>query len=369
MNWTRYKLLIISGGITLVLSGVLIFWILSTGKANAEIDQEISTLTQTQDRLTASTPYPSESNLSELIRENERVTEYRNRIMDTIREQQFEVPDIRRHEFGDYVRGQWVPELRQLARTSVKGGENGVVLQDPSFGLQEYLDGALPEMAQLPKLLLDLQAKAHLSRLLFESGISELMVIQPIEAATRPTERTRTPGTGGPPPMMGGAPRPARPGQAAAEPQETRSVAEMEAERLFEWAPFRLEFRVYEDFYWDTLNRLLADPNQIVLTRLAVTNSNQMLWPDYLRPLVTGTTRARPRETRPAPRERGGDMLALLQGLDRQTPAAESAGPSTALPGLSERRMLRVGGDLLNVVMEVKIYRLKPVTPETTQGS
>ncbi|MDA3873692.1 MAG: Amuc_1100 family pilus-like protein, partial [Kiritimatiellae bacterium] len=245
MNWTRYKLLIISGGITLVLSGVLIFWILSAGKTNAEIDQKISNLKQTQSRLTSSTPYPSEKNLAELIEENEKVTEYRNRILNSIREQQFEVPDINRSRFGDYVRGQWVPEMREMARNSKKGGENGVILQDPAFGLQTYLEGNLPDAPQVPKLMRELQAIAHLSRMLFESGISELIVIKPIEADAKSTERTRPVGLGGPPPMMGGAPRPGRGGQSVAEPAETRSVAEIEAERLFEWVPFRLEFRVY----------------------------------------------------------------------------------------------------------------------------
>lgn len=368
MNWTRYKLLIISGGITLVLSGVLIFWILSTRSANAEIDQEISTLKQTQARLTASTPYPSEQNLAELISENEKVTEYRDRIMASIREQQFEVPEINRSRFGDYVRGQWVPELRELARNSTKGGENGVILRDPAFGLQTYLEGNLPDAPEVPTLMRNLQAKAHLSRMLFESGISELIVITPIEEANRSTDRIRPSGMGGPPQGMGGTPpQPGRPTQSLAQSEDTRSIAEKEVERLFEWVPFRLEFRVYEDFYWDTLNRLLADPNQLVLTRLAVTNSNERLWPDYLKPVVSGASRSTPR-ARPRPAARGSDMLALLQG-DRETSEEESAGQGPSLPGLAERRQNSVGSDLLNVVMEIKIYRLKSATSESTQGS
>ncbi|MDA3874759.1 MAG: hypothetical protein PF795_12475, partial [Kiritimatiellae bacterium] len=72
--------------------------------------------------------------------------------------------------------------------------------------------------------------------------------------------------------------------------------------------------------------------------------------------LVSGATpssRSRQRETRPAARDRGSDMLALLQGGDRETPAEEPTGQGSSLPGLAERRQNRVGSDLLNVVMEV----------------
>jgi hypothetical protein len=359
MNWTRYKLLIISGGITLVLSGILVFWIISTGNTNTEIDREIETLKQSQDRLVDSRPYPSERNLAELISENEKVRERRDQIKEVIRNRQFTVPNINRSRFGDYVRGQWVPELQELARQSVKGGENGVILAEPSFGLQQYLDGVLPEPRRLPSLLLEMEAKAHLSRLLFETGISELLLVQPImERPDRPAApQPSFPGSG------------AQSGQAPVESAETRTSIEAEVERLFEWVPFRLEFRIYEDFFWETLNHLLADPNQIVLTRLALTNSNQLLWPDYLQPRVTGGARSRTRRETARPPDQNSEMMALLEMETGATPAAESPERSMMLPGLSERRQYSVGGDLLNVVMEVKIYRLKPATPESNQGS
>ena len=166
------------------------------------------------------------------------------------------------------------------------------------------------------------------------------------------------------PGMMPGG-RPTRPGQT----QEAEgSQIDKERDRMFDAVSFRLEFRAYEDFFWNVLNGLLADDNQVVITSLAVTNSNELLWPEYLKP-VGSSQPARRSRAAPRPARRRQNELADLFGMGGE-PGELSATlepqDEVTLAGLEERRQYLVGGDLLRVVMEVKVYRLKPEETETT---
>jgi len=367
MNWTRYKTLIISGGLCIILSAALSFWLLRTGRESQTLRDDISRLEQTQSRLVSASPYPSARNLEAMRAENEKVIAQRDQLVESIASRQFEVPTVTRARFGDYIRGQWVPELRRLARNSTLGGENGVILADPDFGMTEYLEGTLPETARLPSLLLEMEAISRVSRLLFDSGISELQAIQPVTETDE-----RRPGTRSTAARVPGAPGPSapgtgtRPGRQAEE--EARPDDQVQMERMFDSLRLRISFNVYEDFLWETLNAILADENQLVVTRFSITNSNEQLWPEYLR---SGSERSGRRRTeqRAAPaRQASSDLMAQLAGTSDEQPA-EPEESARGLPGLTERRRKQIGGDLLHVLMELKIYRLKPEVLTSIQDS
>lgn len=369
MNWTRYKTLIFTGGLTVVVSGALIFWLLSSRGASRDLRDGIRSLESAQSRLVASDPYPSERNVEQLRAEQEKVRERRDEMMQTMREGQIDPPPMGSpSRFVDFVRNEWVPQMLRSAAEAQRGGEAGVVLRDSSFGLQKYFEGELPAAGEVSDLMVRLETLSHLGKLLFESGISELVNLRPVEPETRTDRRRAEPRRG-----LGAF---GQSGPAATEPEEEPADGaerlKAEKERLFESVEYRLEFRVYEDFFWAAINNLLADPNQIVIKRLTVTNGNDKLWPEYLKPAITGAGRA-PEARRPAPRAR--EMSALereLMRLEGGTPEREAAGEETArtaLPGLDERRQLTTGGSLLNVVMDVVVHRLKAETPETTEGS
>ncbi|MDF3130092.1 Amuc_1100 family pilus-like protein [Kiritimatiellaeota bacterium B1221] len=365
MNWTRYKLLIISGGICLIVSGGLTFWALSTKSKNAEVDNKIQNLNSRQASLMAKKPYPSQQNFETLKSEQEKVVEQRDALKKLIREGQLEPIFVPRRRFGDYINSEYVPKLRKAAKESTKGGEQGVILRDPDFGLTDYLGGTLPENSLIPSLLLDLQTMEQMSLLLFEGGISELVVVKKVEE-----EQTRT-RRGGPPVMNGFGGFQNDPTLMSNEPvveEDTRSKLLQEKDRLFDWEDYRLEYRVYEDHFWNVLNLIMADSNQYVITQLSVTNSNEDLWPNYLEPTF-GNARA-DRSQRPARRPKQREMneleMLLHGGVDPAgvNPEEDSV---VKIAGLAERRQNKVGGDLLNVVMVVRVYRLTEDGTEETQ--
>jgi hypothetical protein len=368
MNWTRYKLLIISGAITLVICGVLIFWILSGASTAQELQASIQSLEGRQNQLTAATPYPSEENLKALGEEQQKVRDRRDAIETTIREGQVTAQRVDRSLFGDYIR-RVVPAMRRAAEAATKGGEDGVILADPDFGMTEFLEGTLPSQKRIDTLVVEIETMEHVANLLFDSGISELKSIAVEESNETPERAPRMGGGPGGSPgssPMGGPPGMGRPGQAGQE-EDARSEVEEETERLFEAMTVEVEFSAYEDFLWATLNNLLADSNQIAVSSMSVTNSNTILWPDYLKSPSGSTATPRRRSARPAQERRTAqdDLLSLLGGGSTET-AAEQAQSEEKKAGLEERQQYLVGGDLLTVVMELKVFRLK-TEEDTTQ--
>jgi len=366
MNWTRYKLLIISGGITLVLSGGLIFWILSTRGKSEEVNSQIRNLNQRQSNLFSEKPYPSNQNFDLVKAEQAKVEAKRDELKSIISDGQIDPQVVTRSRFGDYIKRQLVPTLRKMAKESTKGGEHGVILTDPDFGLTEYMEGVLPETSRIPTLMLELETMSHLSKTLFDSGISELVLVKAATDVDAPKTRGRArPPVGIPgPPMMGRG--------VDVNEDEGLSNLEIEKKRLFSSIDYRLEFKVYEDYLWELLNAMLSDPNQLVITELYITNANETLWPDYLKPIVGVRTRAdksRSRQ-RPTRREPANDIERLLMGATgAQTEDLPEEKEEVLIAGLSDRRQNIIGGDLLNVVIVVRVYRLNDETAENEQGS
>jgi hypothetical protein len=372
MNWTRYKLLIISGGITVVLAGGLTFWILSTRGASNEVQSQITNLNQQQSRLSSEKPFPSSKNFEQLKVEQAKVVEQRDQLKALIRQGQLTPIEINRSRFGDYIKGEYVPGLRSAAKAATKGGEHGVILTDPDFGLTEYLNGALPETTRIPELTLELQTVSHLSRLLFDAGISELMSVKPVVDDEKNPRRRNSPMSPAPMPGMNmGLMNPMTGMPSGAQTDDGLSDLQKEKNRLFSFKDYRVEFKAYEDFFRDAMNSLVADSNQLVITELYVTNASEDLWPTYLE-AVLGKGRqnqARPARTPTRPtREPNNELERLLMGAASSAPTADETENEVQIAGLAERRQNAIGGNLLNVVMVVRVYRLIDETSETEGG-
>ena len=359
MNWARYKVLIISGVLTLLACGGLVFWLISSSSTQKELETKVQTMQRNQTRLTKMELYPSKANLEALLAEQIKVRERHTALLEAIADEQIQVRPISRSRFGDYVKDA-VPELQDQAAQATKGGESGVVLRDPEFGLTPYLEGTLPTQNEINRLVVEIETMKHLAGLLFDSGISELVSIAAVVEEEEEVEAPNTFAMN----ARAGRDRRGRRGEASAEEQAPEVTFETERDRMFESVTFEMEFKVYEDFFWQTLNALLADENQIVISSLAITNSNTILWPDYLQTVGEGTERQRRRRRTATPQN---DNMPLFAGGE-EAEATEVA-PEVKLPGLLERRKHVVGGDLLDVVLKLNVYRMKPKVAAAGEGA
>lgn len=363
MNWRRYKLLWGTGVVTLVLTGVGIFFWVKAGNQNQELEAAIQRLETQRSGLTGESPFPSEESVEVLKTEQEKVKELRNELLRVMEEGQITPPRLARTMFADFVRD-LVPRLRALAKASTRGGEEGVVLQDPEFGLSNYLRGELPEASRIPSLLLELETMAHLAEILFTRGISELVDIQvvAVEEADQAGLRRRGGRLPGASPRASSRALPDGASEGEKEPdaeEERRERVEREMKRLFEPLVLDLRFKVYEDMFWGVMNALTEDSNQFVVRRLHITNGNGALWPEGVEPAFDAGDRPQARGG-----EAGGDrnsveaMLARMQGGEDGAGQEDTA--TAALPGIRERRSKTAGGELLHVSMRIALYRLNP---------
>lgn len=358
MNWKRYKLLIIAGGICGLLSILFVVWMFNSRSSTAESTASINSLRGRQTQLTQGEDFPSRETHLRLVAEKEQLQETRAAFESTVRDGQAAPPQMTRARFNDYLRNEILPPMRAAAAASTRGGEHGVILGDPDFGMRTFLDGQLPESAELPSLMLFLELMRHYSLLMFDAGISELVSFQRVTPdASRPgAPRPAPTAPGGPSPFVQPQPgAPLRPGQPAPPAEDPVVVRRRE---LFDQVHLRVHVRVYEDMLWDMLNRLVEDSNQAVVRNLRLTNTNEQIWPPYL-------TRpgARPGTTTPArrperPRSEIERRLSLLEVMGTET--SEATPEPAAIPGLAERRQRAAGGELLDVTFDLIIYRLKP---------
>lgn len=361
MNWSRYKLLWVTGGVTLVLTGVAVFFWMRAGAQNEELESDIQRLQTDRRTLTGQTPFPSSDSVEALKTEQEKVQALRDELLQTIEEGQLTPPRLARTMFADYARD-LVPRLRRLAKTSTKGGEDGVILQDPEFGLGDYLRGELPEASRIPSLMLELETMSRLAELLFTSGISELVDIEVTEVEEESEGRRagRLPGA-----LPGRNRSTDRRGAASGEEEEPdpavqkREQVRKEMERMFTPLVFELRFKVYEDMFWDVMNRLVNDENQFVVRRIHVTNGNANLWPQGVQPAFGSENRQDPSRRDRQPRNELEDMLAMMDGGGGTDPAEEET-TEVAIAGITERRQRTTGGELLHVSMRIALYRLTP---------
>ncbi len=362
MNWKRYRVLIFTGAVSLLASGGLLAWILKTSGAIQGLETDIRGLAGEQTSLSRKPIFPSEKAFLALQAAQETLTQRRDALAAAVSEGQMGVPTMMRAQFGDYVR-RMVEDLKAAAAKSTQGGEQGVVLADPQFGFKTYLEGTPPEAGEIPALMVRMELLRHLAGLLFDAGISELVAIEAVKPEPAKAQ-TVVPGFAplAPPRGFGATAKPpaGKPGESG--PEEAAEIAERD--RLFDRVEFRVRFRVYEDHLWGLLNQLAADPNQVVVRRMRVDNQNEGLWPSFLQEdrgaASSSTTRAARVPKRFEDLVLGFD---LGGGGDEESPETPSA-----LPGLSSRRERVTGGEMLLVVLDLTVYRLKN-PPPATQGS
>jgi len=368
MNWSRYKVLLITGGLMLALTGGSLFIWMKAGAANAGLAQDIKQLQKERDQLTNLNPFPSEQSAEVLKEEQDKVAELRDPLVEHIREGQITPPRVVRSMFVDYVRG-LIPQLKELATTSTLGGEQGVLLRDAEFGLSDYsLRGDIPEASRLKSLVLEIEIMSHLSQILFTSGISELVSIEVVESTDQPEPRRRTGLLGGGQPGLGGGRLSRNEGkEEEVDPaEEQRKNVQKQIERMFTPMVVDLKFNVYEDLFWQVLNQIVKDPNQIVIRHIKITNGNEALWPQSIsRPFGAEAGRVAPPSSRSERRSRN-DLVAMLENPNNGEASAQDAGVSVPIAGLTDRRQRTTGGELLHVSMQVAFYRLnaESTTPE-----
>lgn len=364
MNWKRYKTLIITSSVFLILAiAGLVFYVMGRGQL-ADLERDISRKDKSIKQLGSSKPVPSQESYMQLQQTLAELVNRADTFSQIITNGQAVIRQQDPAGFGDYASGKIAALLRK-ATAATDGGEDGVVVRDKTFGLETYLEGVPPQTADVDRLMLQLEYMVQISEVLFGEGISELLSV----------ERTRFEGqqtvsvapTGLPTALGAGNNRRNN------VPQEPTEQEKLDAKRkeLFVFEKFTVRFRAYERSVIGVLNAIASHPLQMVVTKMELSNGNRRLWPDYQRPSdkVPELTVFTPAQTVQTTPRGGGERLEIFDFFDggnTATTAEEPAEPvATQKVGLAEQREKTTGGELLEVVLEINMYRLKDEQPAT----
>lgn len=341
MNWTQYKTLLIGGGICLVLLIAEIFLIMRTRENNETLEMAVNGLASRRTTLQRGNPGPSQRNLDLIKANTQTYADLDAKLTSGILENQIVMQTLRPSEFIDRVK-RMLTEIERKSLSSKKGGEDGVVMRDRTFGFGSYAAGNPPEdRSNIPRLVLQLDLVKYFTDVLFDAGISELVAIdrQRFDGASARSPRGGS-GFGG----FG-----VNPGQGAP-PKAKAAGGKKSRDDLFARETFTIRFRAYEDVVWSVLNQMVASPNLIVIESVSLTNGNKLLWPEPLRSEAGMNRQNDDTSVR--------DLADLFSG--EPSPEEEAAKPATArVPGLKAKRGQLTGGELIEVVLKVSVYRLK----------
>lgn len=251
--------LYVGGGVTLVLAGVLGFFLFQQTGSYEEVKSSLNDAQRNLVRLTNRKPaFPSEENVKKEKEQIEAYRKYKDDLFATMREGQAELWESNRDGFRR--------RLQECLTTLENDARKHAVALPPRFpfGFQRYFAGALPEDGEIQRLMAQLQAVTAICGILYDSGISELRGVERMEfeqsaQAAAGDENAGVRGRG-------------RRGRGEEEKAKSPTELYVDPDHLFCKEHFAVTFTARDDALWRILDRLAGGAPFIVVTGVTVTN-------------------------------------------------------------------------------------------------
>lgn len=253
MNVKNHIGLIIAGVCGAIVLGSAAFLLVSFHGKYSKVELSLSQQLERFNSLVRRNPYPSVTNV-ELARKNyEELQAYNDKLLAALQHGQIEPEQMERADFPPLaektLRGLW--EAAAQSKVTFPDGF--------AFGFQRYIEGELPEPANIPRLVVQLKTVDALCRLLFMAKISALTditreefdkngaaVVEEDEGRSR-RRRDRSP------------------------QQDTRAESVAGAVRdsdLYTVERITISFTCRENAVWNLLNEMVKSPLFVVVTSL-----------------------------------------------------------------------------------------------------
>lgn len=240
MNWRKYIVLIVGGGIALLMLIVaIVFLARSQGKytqVKGELDQGMTRL----ESLTRRDPYPSAENIRQVESNLGALKDSVAVLQDSLLRGQIRPETIEIAEFAPMLE-------RTSKRLAKRAAETGVALPaNFTMGLARYAEGELPATEALPRLVIQLKTMEAIGQILLQSHISSIISIERQEFESGGTSSAEEQ------PML-------RRRQAVQESQPTVALTAIPmpaSNTLYEVERFRVVFQARDMNVWEALNQL-----------------------------------------------------------------------------------------------------------------
>ncbi len=172
MNIRKYMVLVISGAVTAVLAGVLIFFLVRSasqyGNVSAELDSGTRALKQLGDRV----PFPNEENVAQAAKNLENLEVFFGGTITSFLKNQFNPAPMEPARFPQALN----VSIRAMNQSAAS---NSVAVPQPFFyGFERYSRGQPPVKSDIPRLSRQLHAIETILRAICSAQIRELASIE-----------------------------------------------------------------------------------------------------------------------------------------------------------------------------------------------
>ena len=252
--------LYVGGGVTLVLAGVLGFFLFQQTGAYEETKDSLNGAQRKLVRLTNREPaFPSEANVELEQKQIEVYSKYKDDLFAAMRKGQVELWESDRDGFRR--------RLQECLGNLMRDASTHSVQLPPRFpfGFQRYIAGALPEDEEISRLMAQLQAVTAICGILYDAGIAELREVERTEFEKNAQASGSDENASG---------RLRRRGRDRGEEETSKAPTELyvDPDHLFCKEHFAVTFTARDDALWRILDRLARGAPFIVVTGVTVTN-------------------------------------------------------------------------------------------------
>jgi len=324
MNLKKNMTLVVGGAITLVLLIALLVLLLKFNSSYQKVNRELQTAQQRLAILNGRDPFPSEENVVMVQTNLTVLQELFRRLAASLQEGQAEPPKMEPAEFN--------LRLDQASRGLLSAAAKAKIGLPArfSFGFERYaVAGTLPDAADVPRLVTQLETVELLCNLLYASRIGAIETIErPVfEASARPATAPEVFIDPRQQRYGGGAP--------AASPSAGPADTYLDPSGLFTREKYTLIFRGRDAAVLDFLNAAAAHKRFIAVTRLKMENEMGIPKPVEVRSVSSGS---------PAP-----------------------GAPPAAPVYLARQDRIAAGREPVKVMMDLEVYRFRTAdSGETT---
>lgn len=251
----KHMPLIIGGVAALLLAVALFFWLFSAKGSYSDGAMAQSLSQRRLNTLSSRSVFPSPPNVQVMTKQLEVYEEYLHGLFASMREGQISDEPVDRDRFIRLLED----GLRRLLNAARE--KSIVVPANVAFGVQRYIDGALPADDELPRLVNQFRSINALCDVLYEAGIGELVsvertVFEREALAVAPAE------TG------------FRSRRNSAETETVAPSTELytDPDGLFTREHYVMVYRAKDDATWKVLDRLSKGAPFVIVTKVEISN-------------------------------------------------------------------------------------------------